>query len=141
LDVGDDRQMMADEARLSADPGRPHRERQIGPDGRLARNRRPQPAKSHCEKSQTSSGSVLVDLASSHIYCEQNIAADRFVAVIPILGGTHGRLSADLAGSGLATPWAIMCAPRDPIALPYRRRVRSRPFPSEPPAWLATKST
>jgi hypothetical protein len=72
---------------------------------------------------------------------EQNIAADCSSRASRSSAGPVVELSADLARSGLATPWAIMRAARDPIALPYRRRVRSRPFPSEPPAWLATKST
>src|ERR1700730_1014086 len=37
--------------------------------------------------------------------------------------------------------WCDRVVAHDPIALPCRRRVRSRPFSSEPPAWLATKST
>ena len=98
------------------------------------RKARPQSAASTCEKSQTSSGSVLVDLASSHIYWRAKhgraIVSSR---ASRSSAGPMVELSADFAGSGLATPWAIMRAPHDPIALPYSRRVRSRPFPSEPP--------
>ena len=84
---------------------------------------------------------MLAGFAFSHIWvATKNTLADGLTAGVVTSDGRMIDIVFRLCVCGLA-PCVIVRVVHDPIALPCRRRVRSRPFPSEPPAWLATKST
>jgi hypothetical protein len=111
-------------------------ERQNGPNRTLARDRRPS---TFGEPTGLEAAQHLLDWLAAISRWRSNHGC-----ALPASRSSVGPMVAtvcDLARSGVAAACKIVRVADDPIALPCRRRVRSRPFPSEPPTWLATKST